>query len=459
MQKLGVEFHYNTHFGNDITIEQLKGEGFEAFFLALGAHTCFALNIPGERSFSRVRGAITLLREVALGGRCSPGDHVVVIGGGNVAIDAARTCLRLGSRHVVVAYRRTHEEMPADREEVEQAEEEGIQFEFLTIPTAIDGDGDTIHGVRCMRAEMVHHPDSNRRSPRPIENSDFTIKADTVISAIGQRVDRGWLADLKQLNWTHRDTIQVQSATMATDMPGVFAGGDIVTGPATVIEAIGAGKRAADAIDRYLNRLPQPQMPPVPVRRSRMNWTEVPAATKMALKRAEMPLLPLNRRRTTFQQVELGLSENAVREEARRCLRCDICRRCGRCVEVCRDQMGVDALAMGYYQFDPVAPTDFRRTAERCIGCGACAANCPTGAMVLEDRGDERVLSLCGTILSRQPLLRCEACGTTLGTQRYLDYIQQRIRQKTTAVSAGRLCVDCSRKNLINSHSEINPPR
>ncbi len=458
IQDLGVEFRMQTRFGRDVTLEQLREEGFEAFFLAVGAHASFKLGIPGEQEFPQVFEAVDFLQRIALGERHRPGDQVVVIGGGNVAIDAARTCLRLGSRKVVMAYRRTHEEMPADHEEVEQAQEEGIDFEFLTIPIAVEGEAGRVTGLRCLRARMVALPGTDRKSPKPIENSEFTIPADAVISAIGQRVERRWLDALEQMTWSRRDTIQVHMATMETNIPGVFAAGDAVTGPATVIEAIGGGKRAANAIERYLNGIPQPNMPPVPVRRCRTAWIEVPATTKMALKRPEMTLLNIHRRRTTFQQVELGLTENMVREEARRCLRCDICRRCGRCVEVCRDKMGVNALELGYLDFTQAGESDFRRTQERCIGCGACAANCPTGAMRIEDRGGERVLSLCGTILSRQPIFQCEACGVTIGTRRYLDFIHRRISDKVPRGELHRLCDACARKQRVHSHSEIKPP-
>ena len=232
---------------------------------------------------------------------------------------------------------------------------------------------------------------------------------------------------------------------METSRAGVFAAGDAVTGPATVIEAIGGGKRAAEAIDRYLSGIPQPSMPRVPVRRGRIDWLEVPASTKMTLKRPDMPLLNLDRRRTTFQQVELGYPENAVREEARRCLRCDICLRCGKCVEICRDKMGVDALQMGYFDFDHPVETDYRVTAERCIACGACAANCPTGAMRMEDRGGERILSLCGTILNRQKLMHCQECGAVLGPARYLEFVRKRTQPVARAAGGRALCDACLR--------------
>ena len=282
--------------------------------------------------------------------------------------------------------------------------------------------------------------------PTPIEGSDHEIEADVIIPAIGQYVDQSCMDKLNDLEWTRRGTIQVNMANMTTSQPDVFAVGDAVTGPATVIEAIGGGKRAANAIDRYLSGLPQPKMPPVPVRRASTEFIEVPASTKMTLKRPEMPLLNIERRRTTYQQVELGYSENAVREEARRCLRCDVCRRCGDCVSVCRDKMKIDALQMGYYDFDHPVETDFRLTQEHCIACGACAENCPNDAMQIEDRDGERVLSLCGTILNRQKLVLCSLCGAVIGPAKYLAYIDERFKTDGQVASEQTLCRMCARK-------------
>ena len=457
LEKLGVEFRFNTRFGRDATLEKLRREGFDAFFFAIGAQKSFRLGIPGETEFLQVLDAIDFLRQVALGNRKVPGKNAVVIGGGNVAIDAARTCLRLGCESVTLAYRRTRAEMPADREEVEQAEEEGIRLEFLNIPMEIVGSEGRVEALRCLRAKLITKEGQDRKYPVPIENSEFNIDTDVVICAIGQQVDDGCMQSLSDLQWTRRKTISVNMATMESSLEAVFAAGDAVTGPATVIEAIGGGKRAAESIDRHLSGMPQPSMPPVPTRRGRIEYLEVPAGTKMTLKRPQMPLLNLDRRRTTFQQVELGYSENMVREEARRCLRCDICLRCGKCVEVCRDKMGIDALQMGYFDFDHPVATDFRVTEERCILCGACATNCPTGAMQLIDKDGERLLSLCGTILNRNKLLACERCGNVLGPARYLDFVQQRTTAVAGATGSRRICEACARKSTARLGVEDAP--
>jgi putative selenate reductase YgfK subunit len=451
IEELGVEFRFNNVFGKDVTYEQLKDEGFEAFFLAIGAHQSWKLGIPGEKDFPQIVEAIDFLREVALGDRHMPGRKVVVIGGGNVAIDAARTCIRLGSEEVTILYRRTRSEMPADIEEVEQAEEEGVKFSFLVIPIKIKGTDGKITSLQCLRAELGAEDASGRRRPVPVEGSDHFIEVDAIFPAIGQKVDQKCMESLTDLNWTRRNTIDVNRVSMETSVEGVFAAGDAVLGPATVVEAIGGGKKAADAIDRFLSGIPQPKMPPVPVRRDRTEWFDVPAATKMILKRPEMPMLNIERRRTTFQQVELGYTENMVREEARRCLRCDICRRCGECVEVCRDKMRIDALQLGYLDFDHPVETDFRLTEEKCIACGACATNCPNEAMRIEDRKDDRVLSLCGTILNRQKLVRCERCETVIGPAKYLDYIKKKIGGVAQVISERVVCDACARKETAKS--------
>ncbi len=457
LEDLGVEFVYNTRFGEDITMAQLKKEGFEAFIIAIGAHVSYKLGVPGESDYPRVIDAIDLLRKAALGDRRAPGKKVIIIGGGNVAIDAARTSLRLGGEEVTIAYRRTRDEMPADEEEVEQAEEEGVRFSFLTIPVEVAGREGRVTALKCLRAELVETDGSARKRPVPVEGSDYFMEADAVIPAIGQQVDHRWLTELTDLKWTRRNTIDVDMACMATNMEGVFALGDAVTGPATVIEAIGGGKKAADAADRWLNGVPQRVMPPVPVRRARVDWLEVPASTKMALKRPEMDLLNLDRRRTMFQQVELGYSENQAREEARRCLRCDICRRCGDCVKVCRDRMKIDALQLGHLDFDHPVKTDFRITEAKCIACGACAENCENDAMQIIDRDKERVLSMCGTILNRQKLVHCEKCGAVVGPARYLDYIKARIHKAGQAAADHALCDACARRKIAPFDPESVP--
>lgn len=454
---LGVELRLNTRLGRDTSIEALRREGFEAFLIAIGAHGAYKLMIPGEDQYPQVYSAVDFLRRTALGDRQKPGRRVAVVGGGNVAIDAARSCIRLGCDKVTVVYRRTRSEMPADPEEVRQAEEEGVSFLFLTVPVEIRGRDGRIIALRCLRAQLGEADPSGRRRPVPIEGSDHFLDVDGVIPAIGQVIDANGLTIVSDLKWSKRGTLMTNTVTTETSAPGMFAAGDVVSGPATVIEAIGGGKRAAEAIDRYLQGIPQPQMPPVPTRHRRLDCLEVAAFTKMTLERPRIPLLGSDRRRITFQQVELGLTERQARDEALRCLRCDICRRCGLCVQICHEKMKIDALQIGYFDFPHPAPTDFRVTAERCIACGACATNCPNDAMQIRERGGYRELSLCGTLLNRLELETCERCGKVLGPSRYHDFIALRTRGIGAPRGDARLCLECARAAAADRHVDSKP--
>ncbi len=458
IEELGVEFRFNTRLGQDTSIEKLRQEGFEAFFICIGAHASFELGIKGEKDFPQVIDAIAFLRNVIRGERHIPGKKVAVIGGGNVAIDTARTLVRLGCEDVQLVYRRTRSEMPANVEEVKQAEEEGVRLVLLTVPVEVIGRQGKVLGLKCLRAKLAEPDEKGRRRPIPVEGSDHTIVVDAVVTAIGQRIDREGLESLESLRWSKWGTLMADTITSATSEEGVFSGGDLVLGPATVVEAIGAGKLAAEGIDRYLRGLPQPKLPPVPSRRMRVEPTETPASFKMALHRPEMPLLGPERRRITFQQVELGYDEKIAQQEARRCLRCDICKRCGKCVTVCRDKMGIDALQFGYLGDETAGFTDYRVTAERCILCGACAANCPTGAITLTDHEGERVLSLCGTVLCREKLEHCDRCGAVIGPARYLDYVKKRTATMIEAFEGRRLCENCVRQLTAEYKSGITIP-
>ncbi len=454
IKALGVEFRLNTYFNRDVTFEELKKEGFQAFLMATGAHFSIDLRIPGEGEFDSVRKATDLLRTSGLGRKPILGKKIVVIGGGNVAIDSARTALRLGCDDIMVLYRRTRLEMPANEEEILQAEEEGIRFSFLTMPVAIVGSKKKITGIRCLRTKLGPEDGSGRRRPLPIDGSAYMIRADEVISAIGQRTNPGDLISLEKLAWSTGNTVKVDAVSMTTPMESVFAAGDLVTGPATVIEAVAGGKRAAMGIDRYLSGFPRLQLQAVPYRRSRQSVTVMGASEKMNLQRPEMPLLNMDRRRGEFQQVALGYPEDSARKEADRCLRCDICSRCGICVDICRDKMGIDALFLGYLGSHGCGPTNFILTEKQCIGCGACARNCPTGAMQIIDRGNERVLSLCGTVMSRFSLEHCKSCGIALQTEASKAYIDGIIKTVDTKESCDFLCIACKREKAAGRIAE-----
>ncbi|NIR86287.1 FAD-dependent oxidoreductase, partial [Candidatus Bathyarchaeota archaeon] len=246
---LGVEIRTNVTVGKDVTIDGLLKDGYKAVFIATGAPKSRKLRIEGEE-LKGVMHAIDLLREVNMGKKVEMGDRVAVIGGGNVAIDAAKAVLRLGAKEVTILYRRSREEMPANPWEVRHGEKEGVKIQFLVAPKKILGKDGRLVGIECIRMELGEPDESGRRRPVPIEGSEFTIQLDTMILAIGESPDPFFLP--KGIEVTRQNTITVDPITLETSRPGIFAGGDVVSGPATVIEAIVAGRKAASSIDNYL---------------------------------------------------------------------------------------------------------------------------------------------------------------------------------------------------------------
>ena len=220
-------------------------------FLALGAHLNQKMNIPGEEAKGVFPG-VDFLRRVNLGEKIEVGEKVAVIGGGNVAFDAARTALRLGAKEVSIVYRRTRDEMPANDEEIEEAEHEKIKLLYLVAPTRIMTENGKVKGLECQRMELGDFDASGRRRPVPVKGSEFVMEVDGVIPAIGYIPDLSCLPQNDGFKTTKAGTLSVDPITMATHLPGVFAGGDLVSGPSTVVEAMASGYRAALSIDRYL---------------------------------------------------------------------------------------------------------------------------------------------------------------------------------------------------------------
>ena len=322
IERMGVEIRLGVDVGRDITFEQLREDGFRAFFLGIGAHRGLKLGIPGEDDFEGFVDAITFLRKVNLGDREAPGKKVCVIGGGNSAIDAARTSLRLGAEEVHIVYRRQQEQMPANPAEIAATLEEGIRIDFLTTPVRILGENGRVTGMECLRNELGEPDDSGRRRPVPVEGSEFVIDCDVVIPAISQRPDLSFLGEDHPFSIGRRNYFEVDEKTLATNVPGFFAGGDAVTGPATVVEAIASGHRAAVSIDCYLRGAPYAGYwyPKPQLTVDRLELTD----EDEALVRPKMEELPVSKRIDNFREVELGLDEKTARLEARRCLRCDL---------------------------------------------------------------------------------------------------------------------------------------
>jgi len=335
---LGVDLELNHPIRN---IGQLFDQGFAAVFLAIGAHEPQKLRIPGEDEAQGVYQGVPFLRAVALGEQDRLGERVVVVGGGNTAIDTARSAVRLGAGSVTLVYRRTRVEMPANEWEIDEALEEGIKLEILTQPVAVLTDNGHTSALRCVHMRLGEPDASGRRRPIPIEGSEFDIPCDAMVAAIAQAPEISFLDPDHGLEITPRGTFRVDPQTLETNQPGVFAGGDAAAGPGALIEAIAAGRRAALSIDRCLRGVPlltPRELLPLPT----VELTEAEIADKVArgevdtTPRVETPKAPAAERVGDFREVELCLSEEQALTEASRCLSCGLCSECYQCVLACK---------------------------------------------------------------------------------------------------------------------------
>jgi heterodisulfide reductase subunit A len=362
VQELGVEIKLNSPIAK---VEDLFSQGYKAVYMATGAGTGTKMGIPGEDS-KGVMEALSFLRRANGGEKVEIGQKVVVVGGGNSAMDAARVALRLGAKEVTVVYRRSRSEMPAAAEEVDELEHEGIKLAILTNPTKVIAENGKLTAIECIKQELGEPDASGRRRPIPIKGSEFNISVDTVIMAIGQAVDKSKLPGNFEL--TRNNTVQADPVTLETSIKGVFAGGDAVTGPADVIHVVAQGKEAAISIDRYLRNVNLKEGRPEP--RERVKDINTKGVQKKP--RAKMPALPPVERKG-FTEIELGFDEKAAIEEAKRCLNCSVCCDCFQCVGVCErkavhhemkdEYMDIDVASIivttGYDLFDPTPLTQF----------------------------------------------------------------------------------------------------
>jgi len=315
--KTGIELHTNTSIGKDITFDTLSDE-YDFIYLAIGAQRSMPLGIPGEEARG-VYGAVEMLREYNLGHSLDRGKHVAVIGGGDSAVDAARTALREGAESVTMYYRRERKDMTAQPEEIRAAESEGVRIEYLVAPLAIEHDNGRIKSLRLAHMRLGSFDRSGRKRPEPIDGETFEVAVDMVISAIGQKADFACLG--------HHSKVETSGEQVLTDSgfrtsnPRVYAGGDIVTGPAMVIDAIKAGREAACAIDAVIReaRGEEPWVDPEPPIEIPYEVDEDP----VEMPQTGMPVLDISDRAHSFREVELGYSADAAYNEARRCLRCD----------------------------------------------------------------------------------------------------------------------------------------
>lgn len=389
---LGVRYVNNFKIGRDESFESFRSR-FDAVIVANGAWRSSAMRVKGEE-LKGVWGGIDFLREVATGGKPGIGDRVAIVGGGNTAMDACRTAVRLGAKDVYIIYRRTRKEMPADDIEIVEAEEEGVKFKFLCAPDEILGADGRVSGMRLQVMELGEPDERGRRRPVPVEGKFEEIALDSVIAAIGQKNDPDGFADLPQTKW---GTISADALNFATAIPGVFACGDTVNdGAGIAIGAIGQANEAAFAVDAYLNGGEYRPVKPV---LSEREVTDKDFADRERIERVKMPHRSPEERRNDFKEVNLGLSPEAAMAEARRCLECG-CHDYSDCRLIrYANQLRSDVKRLkgefhpGFVETKLVC---IERNQRKCIGCNLCVRVCEEkakkGILGLVDRGFKTVI-------------------------------------------------------------------
>jgi len=408
IKDLGVEIKTGVEFGRDITLESLKNEGHKAIFIAIGTQVGMKLNVPGE-DLEGVINAVDFLRAIALGKKIVIGEKVAVIGGGNTAIDAARTAKKHGAKEVMILYRRSREEMPALPHEVELAEKDGIKFYFLVTPKQIIGENGKVKAVECLRMRLGEPDKSGRRRPIPIAFSEHQYEVDMVIPALGQVVETSVLPPELLSKEKRGPPLQVDPLTLETNIPGVFAGGDVATGPASIIEAVAAGKRAAVSIHRYLRG--------EDLRKDREEAIEETTWVKdwrLLEKKERRYESPIEKPHLSFEEARAYLEKlkRQARFEAFRCLGCGPCAECLASMDLCEGDKAVvdEGKCVGCNVCVVVCPVGAIKKNEKgvaqvnedvCKGCGLCAARCPEQAISMKKLSNEQILDMVLTALAR----------------------------------------------------------
>ncbi len=424
--RLGVKLETGKKLGRDFSLEELRKK-YNAVIIAIGAWKSRNLRVPGE-DHREVLAGIDFLREVALGNDVKVGRRVAVIGGGNTAIDAARTSLRLGAEEVYIFYRRTRKEMPAHEMEIEDAIEEGVKVEYLVAPTEVIAEGDNLKGIKLIKMRLGEPDSSGRRRPIPIAGSEFEVPIDTVIAAIGQYADTSMFEGMDEL-LDERGYLKGDPDTGSTALPDVFAAGDLLTGPDIAIRAIAGGKYAARSVLQFFEgKRPEKKREFLSKKDDLKPVTSEDLADEPRIPRHPIKKIPLEERRSSFKEIEIVYDEETAVSEANRCLECgckDVnecklkeyadeydaiatrflgevkvhpideshpfierdpskCILCARCIRICLEVQGIGALGYMYRGFSSeVVPTFDVPFGEEntCISCGQCVSACPVGAL------------------------------------------------------------------------------
>ena len=430
IEKMGVNMINGKKLGVDYTIKSLKEES-DAVIVAIGAWSSSSMRTPGE-DLEGVYGGIDFLRGVIQGDAPEIGDRVAICGGGNTAMDACRTAVRLGAKEVYVVYRRTRAEMPADEIEIEEAEEEGVIYKFLTNPLSFNGENGKVKSITLQIMELGEPDASGRRRPVPVEGKTEEIAVDSVIMAIGQKLVT---ADASELELTDRGNIRADEDTFETNLNGVFAIGDATNkGASIAIEAIGEADRCAKVVDAFLKGESfETRVPYI----SKRDESTIDYSQREKLNKIIAKVLPADERNKCFDEVSLGLTEEEAKAEARRCLECgcreyykcrllnvaqryDIhperfkgempqkynensnefierntakCILCGLCVRACKEVMDLSSIGLLGRGFSTIIAPSFNLPLNEtnCTSCGLCVSVCPTGALTERSALDKQV--------------------------------------------------------------------
>ena len=485
---LGVDVKTNVAMGKDFDIPSLFKEGYDSVFLGVGAHKASTMRLKDEDTIEGIYKGIDFLREVEIDGAKDFNGTAVIVGGGNTAIDAARTALRCGAEKVKIVYRRSIKEMPAHHEEIHAAQEEGIEILFLTNPKSIVAENNKLKGIECLKMELVADKSGGRPRPVPIEGSEYVVECQHLIGAIGQAVDTNFNDPHTGVDLDRWGTIRVLESTLETSIKGVFAGGDVVTGPWTAIGAIAQGQQAAKAISGYLTT-GKPKKGDFKFYSFKHEFNKIPEEEfdhieKIA--KEKMNEVPAKERITNFGEVELGLNEEQVCTETKRCLECgcveyydcdlrkyadefeadpkilagDVnkysvdtrhpfvvmdpnkCINCGRCVRTCSEVLGVSALGFVHRGLKAVVRPAMEKPLleTTCVSCGNCIDTCPTGA--LSENYANKVL---GTLPKDDALSVCNYCsfGCNINYKKITDeiyFVANTSKEVKQTVNQGYAC-------------------
>ncbi|MFZ7133555.1 MAG: molybdopterin-dependent oxidoreductase [Eubacteriales bacterium] len=478
IEKMGVTLLNNIKIGRDVEFQHLRNT-YDAVYVAIGAWRSSSLRCKGEE-LEGVIGGIEFLRKAMLNEPLHIGNKVAVVGGGNTAMDACRTAVRLGAKEVYIIYRRTKEEMPAEEIEIVEAEEEGVEFKFLVSPIEVVGRDGKAAKIRLQKMELGEPDQSGRRKPIPIEGAEEVLDVDLVISAIGQGVDMNGLEALEATKW---GTIVTDESTFLTSLPGVFAGGDAINdGAGIAIEAIGDAKKASDIIDAYLAGKAISYKKPFLVIREDM--TEEDFLERSRENRPHMAHLSPEGRKTNFEEIMQGYTEEQAIADAKRCLECgchdvfecklfnyanqydvqperiegevhhrqveddhpfivrnsDKCILCGLCVRICDEVMDNEALGLVDRGFDTIVKPalDMPLAQTNCIACGQCVNVCPTGALQERLQIEKSV-----PVRTEKTHTVCSHCsiGCNINLETKGQMLYRALPDKESKVDSGLLCV------------------